>query len=130
MPRTDIKKQTWLIATAALIYVILGLSAALVISDEFDHERAVFTAFFAVPVATLFIAVAYIHPQSRLKFPRTFWAGAALTVISFSWGYALLLNAISEDQQGVVVATRVDPKRVLDLNQNRGGFGHLYRWRL
>lgn len=124
------KKQSKFVALMMLAYVLVGLVAALAISDEFDQERASFLGFFAVPLATMVIGPTFFYPDVRVKYPYTFWWGAVLMTLSFSWGYVLLLNAVSEDQEGVVVATRVDPRQVLDFDQKRGGLGHLYRWRM
>ena len=112
------------------VYVVAGLSAAFLISDEFDHERALFLGYFAVPFAICFLSSVGMYPQGPTRFHRAWRGGVAVLVVAFGWGHVLLLNAIGEGQQKVVVATKVDTRKAMDMTGERGALGHIYRWRM
>lgn len=112
------------------VYVVAGLTAAFLISDEFDRERAAFLGYFAVPFAICFLSSVGMYPHWPEQYRRAWRASVAVLVVAFGWGHVLLLNAIGEGQQNVVVATKVDTRKAMDLEGQRGALGHIYRWRM
>lgn len=123
-------RQTLFIITY-VIYGLFGLYGALRISDEFDHQRLYFYAFFAVPIGVIFLYgllsfPTYWHAQKRLK---NFILMCLF--ISYSWGNFLLLNAVSKSNPVVysrLSKTRVE-QRSYRVAYRRGGLGWLYRMR-
>ncbi len=119
--------ETYYFSLLAL-YTLFGFYGTLWISDEFDAERAIFYAFFAVPLA-LYVFVRRIRqPKWSEDRPESYWCGVVLILLTFGWGNFLLMNAISSHEKAVVNITLNNG--VYAMTHQRGGFNWLYkpRW--
>lgn len=107
------------------LYALLGFYGTLWISDEFDAERTLFYAFFAVPLA-LYVGVRRVRQAHwREDRPESYWLCVAAVLLAFSWGNFLLLNAISAQEEALVNVTL--NQGTYAMTHQRGGFDWLYR---
>lgn len=110
-----------------LIYIGASIYGVTWISDEFDRERTLFYACFAIPLVIIFYAVYIMIPQLRRQYPKSFYSAVIIIFLSFSWGNILLLNAVSGKKPEILNVTIADDAYYFDYK--RGGFGILYRFR-
>ncbi|MFK7823876.1 MAG: hypothetical protein AB8G05_06960 [Oligoflexales bacterium] len=123
------KQLTFLCAYG--IYLLIGIYGALWVSDEFDRERGIFYAFFALPLGIFWPYTLFLYPKYWQERPHFRQFVLGLILVSFSWGGVLLVNAVSGSKP--VTYTRLTKSRVeqrsLAVAYRRGSLGWLYRVR-
>ena len=108
-----------------MVYLATGFYGTLWVSDEFDEYRGIFYGIFALPFLTLYCSQIWYRPTWWKDNPLIFWTCTLVLCLAFSWGNAILLNAVSGNKKAVVNITMEGQKYAV--TQRRGGLEWLYR---